>query len=558
MARGFSLVCVSAAMLGCVWAQTPAQERQSEIARQLDDVLENALDQGLLERRVPRDKPQTVTASNDPQGASVSVGCVAEGLLDFARPNVAVEMSDSEAAVKETHLAQMRALIARGLYPEAMSFYKASVSAELSALANIARLMNGDDHGIGSLFEGMDACDDIARFWRNYEAVIGANEPDFTKIRDQIAIFRGLPFPLKLDVSVKLIPKLVLNDEQRLAQIFLSQISAGEKETSFKLNYLKTYIETALNTGKNDAAIRKYLQYPTFRTDILTMLSSRAQSLSQAEGDELFDVLIDVCDNVCSDEERAARLTEFLTEGHISPSLQGLMERTSMPRLQGGQTQRALYDVIDTKLASLVGASDTYDRLRAINMLVTHSELSQEGRVSEATMAQAADAAIDLGLLHLADLLRVDGGAHSVKTTQSKYRRASYILSICDGAAEQTQSRAQYESDDLFYTLLCQVEMPSENISINSGMAEKLLPVHLIRLLERDAGMARWVLPIEFYDNGVALEDMDLRKRAAAAKRLRYFANLGDFVRVEPDIEMIPSLLSNAPEIGGDKSSGGI
>ncbi|MEQ3745074.1 MAG: hypothetical protein ABNH53_02410 [Henriciella sp.] len=554
LSRSLSLAVVSTVTLSGTWAQTPTQDRQSEIARQLDDVLENALDQGLLERRVPRDEPQIVTPSEGVEKASVAASCVAAGLVDFAQINEAAKANDDEAVAEKSALDQMRIFIARGLYPEAISFYEASVSPELSALADIAQLMNGDDRAAGSLFEGMSVCDDSARFWHNYDAVISANQPDFTEIRDQIAIFRSLPFPLKLDVSVKLVPKLVLNDEQRLVQIFLSQISTGETETSFKLDYLEIYIETALNTAKDDAAVRKYLQYPTFRGDILAMLSSRRQSLSRAEGDELFDTFMEVCDDVCSDEERASRLTEFLTESSVSPSLQLLLERTSLPHFQGEHTPRALYDVIDAKLASQMAAGDTSDRLRAINALVTHTQLSQEGHVSKDTMDLAAASAIDLGLLHIVDLLRVDGPSNLLAATQSKYRRASYLVSVCDSTAADSRSDLD-NKDDLFYELICAVETASENVSVDAKVADKLSPVHLVRLLERDAARAHWVLPIEFYDNGVALEDMELRKRAAAAKRLRYFANLDNFVRLEPDIEMIPRILNNSPDIRGNDLS---
>jgi hypothetical protein len=558
LSRGLSFAIASMAALGSAWAQTPAQDRQSEIARQLDDVLESAMDQGLLERRVPRDKAAKVTLSEATENANVAASCVTAGLVDFANPTNVAMVNEDEATVEQSARDQMRKFIANGLYPEALSFYKGSSSPDLSALADIAHLMNGDDRSAGSMFEGMAACDEPARFWRNYEAAIGANQPDFTEIRDQIAIFRSLPFPLRLDVSVQLIPKLILNDEQRLAQILLSQISTGETETSFKLDYLETYVETALNTGKDEAAVRKYLQYPTFRADILTMLSLRTESLSQAEGDELLDTLMGVCDNVCSDEERASRLTEFLTRGQVAPSLQRLLERASMPRFQGAQTQRALYDVIDAELASQLAADNSYSRLRAINMLVTHSRLLQQGHVSNTTLMRAREAAIDLGLLHLADALRIEGRVGANAATQSKYRRASYLVSKCDDAAERMKLSAQHQSEDLFYSLLCAVEMASGDVANYAELADKLSPSQLTRLLEHDAGGARWVLPVEFYDNGIALEDIDLRKRAAAAKRLRYFANLDDFVRLEPDIGMIPSLLNTSLDIRRDDPTGGI
>lgn len=525
-------------------AQSSGEDQQDEISRQLDEVLQNAIAQGILEPRISDNQMDSVMADTVGEARVITPNCVPDTLFDFA------EKTDQSVnpTPTETDLTEKRSLIAKGLYPEALSHQDQAGSIEYRVLSDIGLLLNGDGLSDPLFSEHMATCGAKANFWADFSTITEVPTADLGFFRDHIEVFQDLPFAMKLDVGVQLIPALVINDESGLAQILASQISSGDEETSFKLDYLRAYLNVAINTDANEQSLRQYLQYPSFRENILILLASRTQNLSQTEGDELFEAVLDNCDEFCTDEERASQLEQLLQTGDIKPSLDRLKRRSEMPSFQGELTQRVLYDAIDHSLAAKSVGRDPSAKLEALSFILNDPNLANAGRISDTTLGLAANAALEVGLLFLAEpILDLSAQSNpSMETTQ--LRRVSYLLAACKGStAANPDLRDTLEQAEMFYASLCAIDQGLGPISTPPQTIEKLSSEQLIYLVERDAGSSRWALSLDFYDAGLVLEDENLRKRAADAKRLRYLMASKGVPTPEPELEFVPSLLMNSP-----------
>lgn len=399
----FALVSVAAADTGAKDVSNPDHPAAEESAAGLDAFVETAIAGGLLVA------PEDGAVALDPvaQAELVSI-CAGPYALDFSvvkslrrfteLPRLA---ADDDGAPDVRLLTDLKAKMALGLYAEAKSLITLTPDAEWRTHKKFIQLMENRDRPDVAYFEKLASCHPEAELWHAVAQLVVFDPEGVDGIAMQIANIRSLPFNLREDVSMLVVPTLMIERRGDLAQQILATFTPQEIDNSVRLSALKTAIVDMPSGAESDDRLVMLMSRPKLKLAALLILVERDGQMRPT----IHSFALEEAWNVLEESETQHDLDpilEFVIKHLGSDDLYAGLERVRALPVADREDVRASID--NYTMLALDDYLNDEDPANAINALETlnsfHTELPIDDR-GNALRRQGARKAIELGLFSM-------------------------------------------------------------------------------------------------------------------------------------------------------------
>lgn len=399
----FALVSVASADTGAKDVSIPDSPAAEESAAGLDAFVETAIRGGLLV--APKDGAVEI----DPVAQAELVSMCAEAYqLDFSvvqslrRFTELPTLADAEDAAPDAKLrTDLKAKLALGLYAEAKSLIVRSPDDAWRTHKKFIQLMENRVRPDVAYFRSLASCHPEAALWHAVSQLVIFDPDGVDGIAGQVANIRSLPFNLREDVSMLVVPTLLIERRGDIAQQILATFTPQEIDNSVRLSALKTAIVDMPSGAESDDRLVMLMSRPKLKLAALLILVERDGSLRPT----IHSFALEEAWNVLEQSETQHDLDpilEFVIKHLGSDDLYAGLERVRALPVADREDVRASIDNY-TMLALDDYLSDE-DPAHAINALETlnsfHTELPIDAR-GNALRKHGARKAIELGLFSM-------------------------------------------------------------------------------------------------------------------------------------------------------------
>ena len=399
----FALVSAAAADTGAKDVSNPDGPAAEESAAGLDAFVETAIAGGLLIA------PEDGTAVMDPVAQAELVSICAEPYpLDFSvvkalrRFTELPKLTDEEDPASDAKLiTDLRAKMALGLYAEAKSLILLTPETQWRTHKKFIQLMENRDRPDVAYFEKLATCHPDAELWHAVAQLVVFDPDGVDGVAMQIASIRSLPFNLREDVSMLVVPALLIERRGDIAQQILATFTPQEIDNSVRLSALKTAIVDMPSGAESDDRLVMLMSRPKLKLAALLILVERDGQMRPT----IQSFALEEAWNVLEESETQHDLDpilEFVIKHLGSDDLYAGLERVRALPVADREDVRASID--NYTMLALDDYLKDEDPANAINALETlnsfHTELPVDDR-GNALRKQGARKAIELGLFSM-------------------------------------------------------------------------------------------------------------------------------------------------------------
>ena len=399
----FALVSAAAADTGAKDVSNPDGPAAEESAAGLDAFVETAIAGGLLIA------PEDGTAVMDPVAQAELVSICAEPYpLDFSvvkalrRFTELPKLTDEEDPASDAKLiTDLRAKMALGLYAEAKALILLTPETQWRTHKKFIQLMENRDRPDVAYFEKLATCHPDAELWHAVAQLVVFDPDGVDGVAMQIASIRSLPFNLREDVSMLVVPALLIERRGDIAQQILATFTPQEIDNSVRLSALKTAIVDMPSGAESDDRLVMLMSRPKLKLAALLILVERDGQMRPT----IQSFALEEAWNVLEESETQHDLDpilEFVIKHLGSDDLYAGLERVRALPVADREDVRASID--NYTMLALDDYLKDEDPANAINALETlnsfHTELPVDDR-GNALRKQGARKAIELGLFSM-------------------------------------------------------------------------------------------------------------------------------------------------------------
>lgn len=274
-------------------AERSQAERNKELTRSIDDLIAAAIEEGLLQSSdgEPVSKPSAAKPtgkSEQPQSASRVAevySCKDVSKIDFSNYQDLRLYGDiqyfreqarqaEEDRIVPTTKAFVGALIALGLYDEALAELDRLPAQDAEVFVEITGLLRREDRAAEPLIKGLEGCYNRP-LWKAIAELAAMQETGVHHFDDVLHEFRGLPFQMRTEVITLIVPALVDFGHADVANQALVSFSKEDIDTTESLTFAKTVIDFGQGDADAEYKLRSYLNNRHFRSDALYVLSQQ-------------------------------------------------------------------------------------------------------------------------------------------------------------------------------------------------------------------------------------------------------------------------------------------
>lgn len=521
-------------------ATPPDQRTSEELAGELDRVVREALEQGLLApvgetgaRVHPAPAQQSHpsdTDSHEPTPSAAEIyGC--EGMIapDFTTVAELARYQDIYALPiqggpspdpAEVKLLT-KAYVALGMNPEALMVMQRSDDPSLAPYREIAILMESRARPNIQFFRELAACDPKAEFWLSI-ALIADNRPEGVAIlRNHMADYRRLPLQLRANVATITASALSGLDEITLGRRLLADFTEEEIADSARLQFSLALLNMGEGRYDGEDIVRDFMLEPQYQQEALSAILRSDRPISGVEKDLVIEALMRQMALGEDEADLAASLGFTLRELSSGTYYEEIAELADLPGLQGEASQEAIRHHYVGALRRGLASESPLGNLAAIRALVSQKRLV-DGQAEEAELfQQATDVAERLGRTALA--ARLSEISHD--TNRAAQYRAELAFRHGEDAAVIALAQAHSNLPDI--TLLgarSAVRMGDARLLTGFVSRMELTRETVLTLIEDDAESGNWVVPDRVYGVAQGLSDGDSVTRATRVLAARIAA----------------------------------
>ena len=404
-----ALVSAAHAQTGANDVSEPAVETDEEtVGEDLDAFVDTAIRGGLLvpaendgsEPDVTTDGGPVVYASGKcmrPYPLDLSV---VRSLRKFTELPNAID-ADSDTDAEDKLRKDLKSKLALGLYAEAKALLAFADDAQWEPYLKFIELVENRERPDLEYFKQLSACHEEANLWYATAQLVLFEPEGVERLANQISTLRTLPFNLREDAAMLIVPSLLIERRSDLAKQVIATFTPEELENSRRLNALKTAVLDMPDGSESDDRLVMLMSRPKLKLAALLILVERSDQLRPTVRSFAL-------------EEAWNMLETNQTQHNLDPILEFVIDHLASGDLYAGLQRIRALPVADREevRASIdsytVQALDDYltdeDPANALNALHTltrfHSDLPVDG-YGIALRKQGASKALELGLFSM-------------------------------------------------------------------------------------------------------------------------------------------------------------
>lgn len=554
------LLCLTLPGLAVAQETPPAsggESASSDMAQELDRVVREALEQGLLAPigEPPASQASVPAQSDAPHPATMppplNTDCPAAPILDFTMVAGLRQYQDIYALPiqggpspdpAEVELLA-KAYLALGMNSEALMVMQRSDAPGLEPYRKLAVLMESREQPDVAYFREIAACDPSADFWLGIALIADGREEGVPLLREHMTAYRRLPLQLRSNVAAITASALSGLDEAPLARRLLAGFTEEEVQNSSRLRFTLALLNMSEGNFEGEDIVRSFMMEPQLQQEALSAILRSDREITGVEKDLMLEALLRQISRSESEGDIAASLGFTLRELSASARYDEIAALATLPALQGEQAQNAIrHHFIGTLRRGLTSA-DPLTNLVAIRALVSEPGLLN-GRPEQAELyGNATRLAVRFGLYALAGEL-----AHA-SNDAAEAARYEAIMAHRRGDHDTVYLLAEEHTSDHDIALL------AAKSAIQSGdipalrRYEAVLPEDaetLLTLIEEDAISGSWIVSDYVYDEAAGISDEAASGRVARVLAARRAVEQAGQPVTAVSITQIPEALSRS------------
>ena len=542
-------------------AAPPAERDGEALASELDRVVREALEQGLLapvgETGAPAHEapaetlhPSEPIAQQTPAAAPVIHGCAGMVAPDFTvvaglaryQDIYALPIQGGPSPDPAEVKLLTKAYLALGMNSEALMVMQRSADPTLAPYREIAILMESRSRPNTEFFRALAECDPAAGFWLAI-ALTADNRPEgVALLRNHMADYRRLPLQLRANVAT--IPASALSglDEITLGRRRLADFTEEEIANSARLQFSLALLNMGEGRYDGEDIVRNFMLEPQYQQEALGAMLRSDRMITGVEKDLVIEALMRQMTLGGDEADLAASLGFTLRELSSGTYYVEIAELADLPGLQGEASQEAIRHHYVGALRRGLASESPLGNLAAIRALVSEKRLV-DGEAEEAELfRQATDVAERLGRTALAARLAEtanDGDRAALYHAQLAYRHGEDAAVI---------SLAEAHSGNPDITLLgarSAVRMGDTRLLTGLVSRMELTPETVLTLIEDDAESGSWIVPDRVYGIAQGLSDGDSVTRVTRVLAARIAARSAMATPQPITIAKVPEVLQS-------------
>ncbi|NQY39572.1 MAG: hypothetical protein HRT80_05665 [Henriciella sp.] len=404
-----ALVSAAHAQTGANDVSEPTAETEEEtVGEDLDAFVETAIRGGLLvpadgdgsEPAITADGGTVRYASAECAGPYPLDFSVVRSLRKFTELPDAIDADDTVSADDKLRK-DLKSKLALGLYAEAKALLTFADDEQWEPYRKFIELMENRQQPDLAYLGELSSCFPEANLWQAAAELVMFEPGGVERIANEIASIRTLPFNLREDTAMLIVPSLVIERRSDLAQQVIATFTPEEIENSTRLSALKTAIIDMPNGSESDDRLVMLMSRPKLKLAALLILVERNEQLRPT----VRSFVLEEAWNMLETNETQHNLDpilEFVIDHLASGDLYDGLQRILDLPVAGREEVRASIDSYTVKALDDYLTDD--DPANALNALYTltrfHSDLPVDG-YGTALRKQGAVKALELGLFSM-------------------------------------------------------------------------------------------------------------------------------------------------------------
>ena len=485
---------------------------KEELAETLEEFIDRAVDEGLLERAGSDDLSGMpgIEEGGLPVNCTPIFGLDFEPLQEFSKFEDLYAIREAVGSLPRTE--EMKIRIALGLYSEARAL-RGPVDADSSYLINLAALLENYEAPNVDFFEEFSGCGAIGQFWYSIALLSVHDRSGTGAIRDSVVYFRSLPLQMRIDIATIIIPALDGFGERLLADKLMTTFSADELKDSSSLQFSLALLDENPGTEIGDFVVR-----PEFRSKALRAIVQRDTKLSEAQRDLLLEEFTRFISAEADERRIMIGLKFALGEYAKRSDVASMIELSRVPNLQSPAAMNTIMQYVAKAIQKDLEVEDQLVVLSAIQSLIDHADVLDRHPATAGLYPVAASYAEATGYKTLAAKLSDSG----LRKSENLFQEASVAYRNKD--VNKLNSIARANSGIPAISLLAAKSALEEDNTANLREFELKLIDHpklALELAQQDAVEGKWLVSEAIYVAAAVSSDEALAGRAQNLLTLR-------------------------------------
>ena len=380
----------------------------AETAAGLDAFVDSAIRSGLLVPNEDAVAADGKTPVDTEALADLGIVCSDTYPLDFSvvrslrrfneLPSIIIE---DEANAESQMMEDLKSKMALGLYSEAKALIASAPETEWRPIRELIALLENRQRPNVAYFEGLATCYEEAGLWHAVAQMIVFDPDGVEEIGARVGQIRMLPYNMREDIAMLVIPSLLIERRADLAQQILATFTPEDLENSTQLRALKTAVIDMPTGAESDDRLVMLMSRPKLKLAALLILVERDRSLRPTIHSFVLEEAWDVLEN-SETQHDLDPILEFVIRHLGSDDLYAGLERVR--GLKAAEREHVRASIDNHTMIALEGYLSDGKRSNAINALqslnIFHEELPLDGR-GNALRTRGAERAIELGLFSM-------------------------------------------------------------------------------------------------------------------------------------------------------------
>lgn len=368
----------------------------------LDAFVETAIQGGLLVRN------QDAEARPSLEQAAIAV-CSGDYPLDFSVVRALRRFTElpsslsalEDAAPNEKLLGDVKAKLALGLYSEAKAMVAQQPEEEWDAARKFIELMESRTRPDVEFFRDLAVCHSEADLWLAVAQLAVFDPEGVERIANHVATIRRLPYNLREDIYMLIVPTLLIERRRDLAQQMLATFTLEEIENSNRLGALKNAIVDMPDGSESNDRLVMLMSRPKLKLAALLVLVERSDDLRPTVRSFALEEAWNVLETTETQHDLAPIL-EFVIDHLASGDLYAGLERVrALPVASRLEVAESIDTYTVKALNDYLADEDPANTLNALQTLsLFHSDLPLN-EYGKDLRKRGATKALELGLFSM-------------------------------------------------------------------------------------------------------------------------------------------------------------
>lgn len=307
------------------------------------------------------------------------------------------EKSDADAGL----IADLKAKLALGLYAEANALIASAPETEWVAYRKLIAMLENRQRPDLEFFETLAGCYPEAAIWHAVAQLIVFDPNGVEAIGETLRDVRALPFNMREDVSMLVIPTLLIERRKDIAQQILSTFTPQEIDNSTRLSALKTAVIDMPTGTESDDRLVMLMSRPKLKLAALLILVERDDHLRPTIRSFALEEAWDLLEN-SETQHDLDPILEFVIKHLASEDLYAGLDRVrALPVAEREDIRASIDNYTMIALDDYLNDQDPANAINALETLNTfHTDLPVNQRGND-LRKQGAKKAIELGLFSM-------------------------------------------------------------------------------------------------------------------------------------------------------------